>query len=274
MVLLLLAVSVFAWMLWGNRAVQLTEIKVDCPGLPPEFDGYRVAQVSDLHNAEFGEGNAGLLAKLQQAGPDIIVLTGDLADSRRTNIDICLDFAAAAAEIAPLYYVSGNHEARIDEYPRLEAGLRAAGAVVLNDALVALQKDGAEIYLLGLSDPAFAQASYMDGAEQLIGRLAGLTTEADGFRVLLSHRPELFAAYAEAGVDLVFCGHAHGGQIRLPIIGGLFAPGQGLLPRYDAGIYQRGACQMVVSRGLGNSIFPLRVNNRPQVIVAELGAAA
>ena len=91
-----------------------------------------------------------------------------------------------------------------------------------------------------------------------------------GYTVLLSHRPELFAVYAEQGIDLVFSGHAHGGQFRLPILGGLIAPNQGLFPQFDAGQFTSGQTAMLVSRGIGNSVIPIRINNRPQIVVAEL----
>ena len=100
--------------------------------------------------------------------------------------------------------------------------------------------------------------------------LEALTAGEKGFTVLLSHRPERLALYAEYGADLVFSGHAHGGQVRLPIVGGLIAPNQGILPAYDEGLYRMGETAMLVSRGVGNSILPLRINNRPEILVAEL----
>ena len=103
-------------------------------------------------------------------------------------------------------------------------------------------------------------------------KLEELHSEKDGFTILLSHRPELFDTYADQGMDLVLSGHAHGGQFRLPFIGGLVAPNQGLFPKYDAGIYTEDNTNMLVSRGVGNSILPFRINNRPEVILIELQA--
>jgi hypothetical protein len=97
-----------------------------------------------------------------------------------------------------------------------------------------------------------------------------MQSEDGAYTVLLSHRPELFDAYAANGIDLALCGHAHGGQIRLPLIGGLFVPNQGLSPKYSEGVHEKGQTKMAVSRGLGNSIAPVRINNRPELVVITL----
>ena len=114
----------------------------------------------------------------------------------------------------------------------------------------------------------------VDGDERLYAVSAGITedlmTENDCLTVLLSHRPELFDTYVQKGVNLVFSGHAHGGQIRIPFVGGLVAPGQGLFPKYDAGVFAQGNTTLIVSRGLGNSIIPLRINNRPEIVIVTL----
>ena len=256
------------WLLWGNTALTAHEISVSSPRLPGAFDGLRIAQVSDLHNAQFGSDNAGLLSLLEERAPDLILLTGDLIDSRRTDVDTALAFAARAARIAPTYYVPGNHEARLtSDFPRLEQGLGEAGVTVLRNEAVELERAGETLRLIGIDDPDFG--TWTGGEAGLAALLADLGA-GEGFTILLSHRPELFETYAAAGVDLAFTGHAHGGQVRLPFVGGLFAPHQGLFPRCDAGLYAAGEARMIVSRGLGNSIIPLRVNNRPELVVAEL----
>ena len=101
-------------------------------------------------------------------------------------------------------------------------------------------------------------------------KLNNLADTESSYIILLSHRPELFESYVSCNIDLVLSGHAHGGQFRLPFIGGLIAPDQGIFPKYDAGLFTNGSTNMIVSRGLGNSIIPIRFNNRPEVIVIEL----
>lgn len=261
------------WMLWENKALEVNTYSVSSLDLPESFSGFRIAQVSDLHNTEFGKGNEKLLKLLREAQPDIIVLTGDLVDSYHTNLDISLRFAQKAVEIAPCYYVTGNHEARISGYDTLKAGLEAAGVTVLENEKIMLEREGEQITLMGVDDPSFL-TDYLTGDSEAVmqAALKSLVEETDGYTVLLSHRPELFETYVDSGVNLVFSGHAHGGQFRLPWIGGLVAPNQGLFPKYDSGLYTEGSTHMLVSRGLGNSIIPLRFNNRPEILVVELSS--
>ncbi len=258
------------WTAWGNTALELNTYTIHSRELPDAFDGYRIAQVSDLHNAEFGAGNQRLLEMLREAEPDMIAITGDLIDSRRTDLAVALAFAKEAVQIAPCYYVSGNHEARVSEYQELKAGLAAAGVTVLDDAQVKVEVSGESITVIGVNDPSFS-ADYLSGDAAVIDqKLSELVAEEPGFTLLLSHRPELFDTYVDHDIDLVLTGHAHGGQFRLPLIGGLVAPNQGLFPKYDAGLYSEGNTNMIVSRGIGNSIIPVRFNNRPEVVLIEL----
>ncbi len=258
------------WTAWGNAALELNTYTISSRGLPDAFDGYRIAQVSDLHNAEFGGGNQRLLDMLREAEPDMIAITGDLIDSRKTNIAVALAFAEEAVRIAPCYYVSGNHEARVPEYRELKAGLEAAGVTVLDDARVEIEISGKSITIIGVNDPSFLADYLTSDAAVMDRKLSELSSEDASFTILLSHRPELFDTYAAHDMDLVLTGHAHGGQFRLPLIGGLIAPNQGLFPKYDDGLYSEGNTNMIVSRGLGNSIIPFRFNNRPEVVLIEL----
>ena len=266
-IILVLAV----WIRCGNTALEVNEYEIVSNSVPQNFDGFRIAQVSDLHNAEFGENNSKLIELLSQTEPDIIVLTGDLIDSRQTDIRIALTFAREAMKIAPVYYVSGNHEARVSEYEDLKMGLAEAGVIILENQKVEITREGETITLMGIDDPSFLE-DYLFGDSESVARQAieNLQNESDGYTVLLSHRPEQFNLYVDTGMDLVFSGHAHGGQFRLPLIGGLVAPNQGFFPKYDAGRFSQENTTMIVSRGVGNSIIPVRFNNRPEIIVVEL----
>ncbi len=264
--------ALILWTVWGNTALQLNTYTITSKSLPKAFDGYRIAHISDLHNTELGDDNKKLLALLRDAEPDMIAVTGDLIDSSKTDVETALEFARAAVKIAPCYYVTGNHEAWTSEYKRLKEGLVQAGVTVLEDERVELEREGEHIALLGVDDPA-VQSNYMTPDSAVITAVLDtlLPGENSGkYTILLSHRPELFEAYISNNIDLVLSGHAHGGQFRLPLVGGLAAPDQGLFPKYDAGIYTEGSTNMVVSRGIGNSIIPLRFNNRPEVILIEL----
>ena len=266
--------TVIIWTIWGNTALMVNTVTVTAGRIPAAFSGFRIAQVSDLHNAEFGENNARLIGLLSESRPDIIVITGDLVDSGHTDIDIAVSFAEEADRIAPVYYVTGNHEARLSQYDRLRNGLEAAGVSMLEDRAVELERDGEKITLVGLSDPDFTVRGDVFGEvpAMVSTKLESLADTESSYAILLSHRPELFESYVGSDIDLVLSGHAHGGQFRLPFIGGLVAPNQGLFPKYDAGLYTESSTQMVVSRGIGNSIIPVRFNNRPEIVIVELFA--
>ena len=260
------------WTIWGNTALMVSTVTVSSNRIPAAFNGFLIAQVSDLHNAVFGENNAELLQILSECKPNIIVVTGDLVDAEHTDIDVALDFAKEAAQIAGTYYVTGNHEGSLSQYDELKTGLESMGVVVLEDASMQLEYNGEKVTLIGLSDPSFTLKGNMLGEVPAMvdTKLRGLIGDKDDYTILLSHRPELFETYVNCGVDLVLSGHAHGGQFRLPFIGGLVAPNQGLFPQYDAGLYTKGDTNMIVCRGLGNSIIPIRFNNRPEIVLLEL----
>ena len=242
----------------------LTRYTAALPGLPEELEGLTLVQVSDLHSKCMGEGQETLLNTISQAKPDVILLTGDLVDGRHPELEPALELARGAAALAPTYYVTGNHETSLSRKTReqIENGLEAEGVVLLDNRTEELAlPGGGTVVLTGLSDDNLG-----DGT---LERLSASWPE-DAVTVLLAHEPQYIENYAASGVDLAFCGHAHGGQIRLPLVGGLFAPGQGFLPKYTAGIYQLGETQMVVSRGIGGSLFPQRVWNRPEVVAVTL----
>lgn len=264
-VILILIAALIAWAAIDSRNIDVTRFTVS--GAPEAFSGFKIVQISDLHNAEFGTDNQKLIDILKSEAPDAIVITGDLIDARRTNTEIAESFARRCMEIADCYYVPGNHEARLgDTYDAFESALIADGVNVLRNGSVRIRKEMEAIRIIGVDDPAFAKAS--DAITNLDAALEALSS--DDFMILLAHRPELIDEYSKWGIDLVLSGHAHGGQIRLPGIGGLYAPGQGFFPRYTSGNYTVGDTEMIVSRGIGNSAFPLRVNDRPEVVIVTL----
>lgn len=269
-VLLILIALTIGWLIWSNNSVQTSLFTVQSDDLPKEFDGFSIAHISDLHNAEYGKNNEKLIAILQEEKPNIIAITGDLIDASHTNMELALSFVQQAVNIAPCYFVAGNHEAWIgSQYDELKTALENMGVVVLQDEVIELEYSGASIQLIGLNDPDFAEQDSFLAESVLETKLSQLDIK-DGFTILLSHRPEHFNTYQDKGVSLVLAGHAHGGQFRLPFIGGIIAPNQGFFPEYDAGIYTENGTSMIVSRGIGNSIIPVRFNNRPEVVSIEL----
>lgn len=265
---LILLIIASVYFCWGNNSITVSNYTLSPENLPEGFDGFRIVQISDLHNKDFG---GRLVEKITALDPAIIVITGDIVDSYNTDIAVAAEFAKAACEIAPVYYITGNHEQRIEEYENLKAQMEGFGVNILDGKTVTLSENGDEISITGIDDLTFFGSSVMN--EHLIAfkeELSALAAEkSEKTSILLSHRPELFKIYAGFGFDAVFSGHAHGGQIRLPFIGGVFSPGQGFFPEYTEGIHVSGKTNMIVSRGLGNSLFPLRVFNRPEIVVCE-----
>lgn len=253
------------WVWWGNEAVTLTERHIPLEGLPESFSGLRVAHVSDLHNAQLGKDNARLLELLRRSEPDLIAVTGDLIDSRHTDLAVAEDFIREAVKIAPVYFTTGNHESRIAAYTQLEKTMLEAGVTVLRDSWTELERAGERLRIIGLEDPAFRRHTAGETEQVLTGLGAG-----EGFSLVLAHRPELLEAYAAAGADLVLSGHAHGGQVRIPFLGGVIAPNQGFFPQYTEGVHVCADTVLSISRGLGNSLFPFRVNNRPELVLTVL----
>lgn len=263
LVLIVLQVIVY------NKKIVISNITYKNSKIPASFDGYKILQISDLHNAEFGKNQKTLIEKTKEIDPDIIFITGDLIDSYNTNIDISMKYIDGITDIAPIYFIPGNHESRIESYNELCDRLTSSGVKILNNKNVFIQKDSSSIGLIGLDDPAFIQTSNQD--ELFKKLLVDLSKDIDSdFKMLLSHRPEKIVDYKDAKVDLVFSGHAHGGQFRIPFVGGLLAPNQGFFPKYTSGIYKEDNTSMIVSRGLGNSIFPFRINNSPELVVVTL----
>ena len=251
---------------WDNFRLTVSNYTLKFPELPEKFDGFKIVQVSDLHNARFGKNQSGLMSAIREAKPDMIAITGDLfTTERREN---AYSFLKQAAEIAPCYYVSGNHEQRFaDYYSEIKPHLERLGARVLDDELVSITKGGEKITVIGLSDPTFFRTKSPE--ESTDERLSLL--ESDGFTILLSHRPELFEVYAKHNVSLALTGHAHGGQVRIPFTHrGLYAVHQGWFPKYTEGIYSENNTKMVVSRSLGNSTFYPKINNPPELVIIEL----
>ena len=271
----LLLIIIFGfWLVFEDKNLELNTYSISSENLPDEFNGFRIVHISDLHNAEFGEDNFKLISMIKEANPDVIVITGDVVDSRRTDIDISFNFIEEALKIAPCYYVSGNHESRIDEYDILKEKMIKAGVEVLENQTSVITRSNSNIKIIGINDPSF-NSDYLMGDEKsvIVSQLKIVAQNEEDLTVLLSHRPEFFELYASYKFDLVLSGHAHGGQFVLPFLGGLFAPGQGFFPKYDAGLFEKNGTNMIVSRGIGNSIIPLRVNNRPEVILIELHSA-
>ena len=265
---LLLCAAGYLFFQWSNHSLQVEEFVYLSPRLPEGFDGCVIVHLSDLHGAQFGAENRDLVQAVREAAPDYIFLTGDLQDQyRETPRDYTLDLCRALGEIAPVYFVTGNHEWAMGDVRGLKRELEALGTEVLGNRYVALERKGDRIFLAGIDDPnGFAGQKT---PEALAGEVRAAAE--DPFWMLLAHRNNYFEKeYCRLGADLVLSGHGHGGMIRLPFTDGLVSVERTLFPSYTAGFYEAEGGRVFVSRGLGNSGRSFRLFNRPEVAVLTL----
>lgn len=257
--------------IWASRKV-LSVSRYTCENEKLN-QSIKIVQLSDLHNSQFGEKNRRLVRKVRKEEPDVIFLTGDMLNDDEERTDILIDLIGQLREIAPVYASLGNHERDyIKNYGTktdLVKQMEEAGAVVLEKEYVDTEIKGQEVRIGGVYGYVLGY-TYQDGSEQVFMEDF---VDTDRMKILLSHIPEgllLWKSMEHWDVDLVFSGHVHGGQIRLPFVGGLFDPEEGFFPTYTKGMFSCGYGTMILSAGLGNSARIPRVNNLPDVVVCEV----
>ena len=272
-VIIFIAVILYGiWLYHENNIINVTEYDISDKNLPESFDGFRIAQISDFHNTTLGNDNDILTDDIKKENPDMIIITGDYIDCYHTHRDISERLTKRLIKIAPVYYVTGNHESRMpDELEKLTEYFESVGVRILRNDEIIIERSNDKIRICGIDDPDFTgtDRELQEYGYEALEKINSLKTD-DTYTILLSHRPEIFDIYCKSGVNLVFSGHAHGGQFRLPIIGAVFAPGQGIFPKYTQGVHQNGNTTMIVSRGLGQSSIPFRINNSPELVIADL----
>lgn len=267
-----LAAALLLFMYSQNNWIGVTKHTLQSDKLPGGFDSYRIVQLSDLQSKRFGEDQRRLIRKVAALEPDLIVVTGDLTDRRIHDDKAALELMTEAVKLAPVYYVHGNHERDHRDLASLDEKLTEAGVHILRNEHETLPLGDGEIALLGVEDPLFnrVEDGDVDKMESHLRQALDGLDHQWHYTILLSHRPELFEVYARYGIDLSLTGHAHGGQFRIPFVGGVYAPEQGFWPEYYEGYHEAGTSSMLISRGLGNSRFPLRLFNRPEIVLVEL----
>lgn len=264
--LVLTALLAAGFLLWGNCSLQTTETTLVSPALPPAFDGLRIVELADLHGRVFGRGSRRLLAAVRRAEPDLICIDGDLFDEH-TDLAMLPPLLRGLCAIAPVYYVTGNHEWRVPGLRGILAQMRACGVTVLQDDWRVLRRGEDALVLAGTDDPC-GPAERKTPAE-LIADIRAEAGEA-AFLLLLAHRNDQLPQWSALGVQAVLAGHCHGGVVRLPFVGGLFGTDRRLFPAWDAGLYRQGETVLYVSRGLGYTNVHFRLFNRPEVAVIVL----
>ena len=264
--LVLTALLAAGFLLCGNCSLQTTETALVSPALPPAFDGLRIVELADLHGRVFGRGSRRLLAAVRRAEPDLICIDGDLFDEH-TDLAMLPPLLRGLCAIAPVYYVTGNHEWRVPGLRGILAQMRACGVTVLQDDWRVLRRGEDALIVAGTDDPC-GPAEGKTPAE-LIADIRAEAGEA-AFLLLLTHRNDQLPQWSALGVQAVLAGHCHGGVVRLPFVGGLFGTDRRLFPAWDAGLYRQGETALYVSRGLGYTNVHFRLFNRPEVAVIVL----
>ena len=270
-VLLVLAALVAALLLLSKYGLAVTRLSLEFDDLPRGFDGFKIVQLGDLHGSEFGRDNARLIKAVAQEEPDIIALTGDFLDEGKAGQELpALEaLVKELVKLAPVYFVSGNHDWASGAAPELFETLGAAGVNCLRNDFVYLERGGDVLVLGGVDDPN--GPADMETPDEFISRLR---SEAPGaFTLLLAHRAYWAERFADLDVDLILCGHTHGGIVRLPFLGGVAGTNFALFPEYDAGLFETGAYKLYISRGLGNSVPLPRFLNTPELVSITLKCA-
>lgn len=253
---------------YENTTLKITNYKVINKSVPKDFNNYKIIQVSDFHNAKSKRLVNKIVEEISRQKPNVIAITGDLIHN--DNNTYAIEFIKKINKIADIYYVPGNHEAILKDYNGFIKLLKNNNVNVLDNKEKVLKINKSEINLLGIVDPKIIDIESDDIKGIAKNSLDKLKYNKNNYSILLSHRPCLFDVYKEKKLDLVLTGHAHGGQIILPLVGGLYAPNQGILPKYTSGIINASNTNMIVSRGIGNSTFPFRVNNKPDLVIITL----
>lgn len=269
LIILALIAAAAAFLIKDSRDdLEISRYEVKSQKLPESFDGFKIVQLSDLHGAEFGEDGMELVDKVGSLEPDMIALTGDFVTDEG-DLAAVEKLAARLVKLCPVYFVSGNHEFGSGLAVKVRNILERAGVKYLSNEYLTINRGDDEILLGGVEDPlAYADMLSPDELAQKMNDAA-----PDAFKILLGHRNYWMTEYPELPVDLIFCGHAHGGLIRIPGVGGLIGTDRRLFPDFDAGQFNNGRYTLIVSRGLGNSVPIPRIFNRPEIVCVELSSA-
>lgn len=265
------------WLSLGAAVILLAALALDSRLLVQQYAveaakitaPVRLALVTDLHSCKYGENQQELIRAVEEAEPDMVLLGGDIFDDQLPpeNTEVFLQSIAARY---PCYYVAGNHEywAGKEAFASMEAFMKSCGIRILKGDVERVAVKGQVLYICGADDPDNFDGLSMEMQLESMKR----SMADDGYTVLLSHRPEYFDLYTEYGFDLALCGHAHGGQWRIPfLINGVYTPDQGLFPEWAGGFYQKENTTMIVSRGLARESTGIpRIFNRPELVVVNL----
>lgn len=246
-----------AYLYFDLHSVAVKQYTMTVPDLPREFEGFTILHLTDLHSKEYGANQKHLLELINQQSFDMVAITGDFVDKRDQSVHPALSLIDGLIS-KPVFFVPGNHEWSTDF--RIRSALVDHGAKILLNANFKYIKGNSHIWIVGVDDP-YSRRDNLNKA------LSGVDSQP---KVLLAHAPNIFQKAIQADVNLALVGHTHGGQVRLPLIGAIVAPGQGYFPKYDYGQFVANNTNMIINCGLGESVLPIRFYNRPEIVLVKL----
>nr|WP_317412056.1 metallophosphoesterase [uncultured Solibaculum sp.] len=269
-VVLVIIAGLLLWWI-SNRWLCVSRRDLSLDWLPPAWDNVRILHLSDLHSSRYGKHNEKLAARIRELHPDFILAPGDLCDRFAKRGDAFLDLLEQLKGEFPIYVSIGNHELRVEQnapenYRIFRESLSQKGVTVLDNTSVVLERQGQCLRLYGINQPL--SIYYQHGTLQRVEDYLGERDPAYP-ALLLAHDPRWLERYAHWGASLVLAGHIHGGMLRLPLIGGVYSPDKTFFPQYDAGVFTKDGCTMVVSRGAGDS-RPFRIGSLPEMVLLTL----
>lgn len=247
---------------------EITEYEIYSDKIDEKLDGYKIVHISDYHCACIPK----LVRMIKDIRGNIIVSTGDMVN-RYGGIERAVNLTRRLAETAPLYMVNGNHDIERDEHKSVEEICSSGRGKFLHNESVILQHNGTEFMLSGIDDPEISEENII---KNRVKKSLEKLDNYSGFHILLFHRANLAELFSDCGFDLVLSGHMHGGQVRIPKIGGVISPRKNLrgervfFPKYTGGRYEIGKTELIVNRGLGNPVPIPRVCNPPEIVVLKL----
>lgn len=240
------------------KSVKIVPYTITVHGLPRSFNGFTILHITDLHSKLFGDKQKRLLKLIKSLSYDIVVFTGDFDNKYGPDILPGLQLIEGLRG-KPIYFVPGNHDWWTGY--QFKEDIIKMGVTILENTSVKYRKNGEHIWIMGVDDPYSGRARLDLSVEAV---------QDTKPKILLAHAPEIYPEAVENNIDVVLVGHTHGGQIRLPLMGAIVVPGQGLFPKYDYGVFSEKNTQMIINGGLGESVLPVRFNIRPEVVLVRL----
>lgn len=255
-------IGLISYLYFELHSIAVKQYTLTINNLPKDFEDFTILHLTDLHAKEYGDKQNKLLNLINRQSFDIVALTGDFIDKNNPDVEPALSLIKGIGS-KPIFFVPGNHE--WSHGFKIKPELVDHGVEVLENRTLKYLKGNSHIWIMGVDDP-YLHRDKLDKA------LEGVADSQP--KVLLAHAPSIFSSAAKSDIDVVLVGHTHGGQVRLPLIGALVAPGQGFFPKYDYGQFTSGLTNMIINGGLGESVLPIRFYNRPEIVLVKLVASS